>query len=148
LKFDDPPPPQWDEVDVACEAGEFERASELEVQIWVDGSQRMPDQVDGRIRDKVRAMNLIHLLNDEEMGEERPLTPPAYQRLNQIQQPTLIIHSDLDMPRIGKAADFMAAAMPNSQRAAISGAAHLPNMEKPAEFNQIALEFLRETSAV
>jgi pimeloyl-ACP methyl ester carboxylesterase len=108
----------------------------------------MPDQVDGRIRDKVRAMNLIHLLNDEEMGEERPLTPPAYQRLNQIQQPTLINHSDLDMPRIGKAADFMAAAMPNSQRAAISGAAHLPNMEKPAEFNQIALEFLRETSAV
>ena len=147
LKFDDPPLPQWDEVDAACEAGEWERASELEVQIWVDGPQRTPDQVDGRIRDKVRAMNLIHLLNDEkEMGEERPLTPPAYQRLNQIHQPTLIIHSDLDMLRIGKAADFMAARIPNSTRATFIDAAHLPSMEKTAEFNRIVLGFLSETS--
>jgi len=147
LKFDDPPPPQWDEVDKACEAGDWERASELEVQIWVDGSQRTPVQVDGRIRDKVRAMNLIQLLNDElELGEERPLTPPAYQRLNHIHQPTLIVNSDLDMPRIGKAADFMAAAIPNNSRITITGTAHLPNMEKPSVFNQIVLEFLRQTS--
>ncbi|MCA9925632.1 MAG: alpha/beta hydrolase [Anaerolineales bacterium] len=144
LKFDDPPPPQWDEVDVACEAGDWERASELEVQIWVDGSQRTPDQVDGSIRDKVRAMNLIQLLNDEkELGEERPLSPPAYQQLNHIQQPTLIVNSDLDMPRIGKAADFMAADIPNSTQVTVTGTAHLPNMEKPDEFNQIVLDFLR-----
>ncbi len=149
LKFDDPPPPQWDEVDAAWDAGEFERASELEVQIWVDGSQRTPDQVDGRIRDKVRAMNLIHLLNDaKEIGEERPLSPPAYQRLNHIHQPTLIIDSDLDMPRIGKAADFMATAMPNSKQTTITDTAHLPSMEKPAEFNRIVLEFLSEISDV
>lgn len=145
LKLDEPPPPQWELAETAFEAGEWEKASELEVQIWVDGPQRTPEQVDGRIRDKVRAMNLINLRQEAlEMGEERPLTPPASQRLGQIFQPALIINGDLDMPRIGKAADFMAAAIPNSQRATIVGTAHLPSMEKPAEFNQIVLEFLAE----
>jgi pimeloyl-ACP methyl ester carboxylesterase len=145
LKSDEPPPPQAALAETAFEAGELEEASELEVQIWVDGSQRTPEQVDGRIRDKVRAMNLIHLQNEAlEMGEERPLTPPANQRLDQIHQPVLIINGDLDLPHVGKAADFMAAMIPHSKRAIIAGTAHLPSMEKPAEFNQIVLEFLAE----
>jgi 3-oxoadipate enol-lactonase len=38
-------PPQWDEMVAAFQAKDFERASELEVQIWVDGPHRSPQQV-------------------------------------------------------------------------------------------------------
>ncbi len=40
------PPEQWEEPVTAEDAGDLERVSELEVQIWVDGPYHGPDQVD------------------------------------------------------------------------------------------------------
>ena len=58
------PPRQWDEILAADEAGDLERVSELEVQVWVDGPGRSPEDVDTSVRDLVREMNLIALRNE------------------------------------------------------------------------------------
>jgi pimeloyl-ACP methyl ester carboxylesterase len=71
-----------------------------------------------------------------------PLDPPAVQRLDQVKAPTLIIAGELDDPEILRAAGVMADSIPGAQKVIIPACAHLPNMERPAEFNEIVEGFL------
>jgi pimeloyl-ACP methyl ester carboxylesterase len=41
-----------------------------------------------------------------------------------------------------RAADVMVANIAGAQKAVIAETAHIPSMEKPAEFNKIVLDFL------
>jgi pimeloyl-ACP methyl ester carboxylesterase len=139
----DDPPEQWEELVAAENAGDLGRVSALEVRIWVDGPYRGPDGVDSGVRDLVAEMNLIALKNEASgLGDERPLEPPAVNRLAEIQVPTLVIVGDLDRPEIIEAADLLERRIPRARRAVIPGTAHLPNMERPRGFNRVVLEFL------
>jgi pimeloyl-ACP methyl ester carboxylesterase len=140
------PPEQWDELVAADEAGDLERVSELEVRIWVDGPGRRPEDVDRTVRDLVYEMNLIALRNDASgLGEEVPPDPPAADRLSEIQAPSLVVVGDSDQPFTLAAADLLASELPNARKVVMRGTAHLPNMERPEEFNGIVLEFLEGT---
>jgi pimeloyl-ACP methyl ester carboxylesterase len=142
-EFTGSPPKQWDELTAAFDSGDLARTSELEVQIWVDGRTRTPDQVDPAIRDLVREMNMVPLATEAaNLGSEQRLEPPALNRLDDISAPMLVIVGDLDDPNIGAAADMMTQRIAGAQQAIISGTAHLPNMERPAEFNRLVLDFL------
>ncbi len=139
------PPEQWDELVAADEAGDLGRVSELEVQIWVDGPGRRPEDVDGAVRDLVREMNLIALQNEASgLGEELPSDPPAVDRLSEIRAPALILVGDADQPRTLAAADLLAGDLPNARKVVMAGVAHLPNMERPEEFNRILLDYLED----
>jgi 2-hydroxy-6-oxonona-2,4-dienedioate hydrolase len=139
------PPKQWDELVAADEAGDLEWVSELEVQIWVDGPERSPEDVDASVRDLVREMNLIALKNEASgLGEEWEPEPPAADRLPDIQAPTLLIVGDEDQPRVFAAADLLERELPNARKVVMSGTAHLPNMERPEEFNRLVLDFLED----
>jgi pimeloyl-ACP methyl ester carboxylesterase len=139
------PPRQWGEIVAAEEAGDLERVSELEVQIWVDGPRRSPDVVEASVRDLVREMNLIALRNEAlELGEEWEPEPPAADRLSDVQAPTLIIVGDEDQPRVFAAADLLERELPNVRKVVMHGTAHMPNMERPEEFNRIVLHFLKD----
>jgi pimeloyl-ACP methyl ester carboxylesterase len=139
----DDSPEQWEELVAAEDAGDLGRVCELEVQIWVDSPYRGPDRVDPGVRDLVREMNLIALKNEASgLGDERPLEPPAVDRLAEIQVPTLIIVGDHDRPGIIGSADILERSIPQARRAVMPGTAHLPNMESPQEFNRIVLQFL------
>jgi pimeloyl-ACP methyl ester carboxylesterase len=135
-------PKQAEQLDAADEAGDIDQVNELELQIWVDGPHRNRDQVDPKVRELVRAMNLIALKTPEDLGEEQPLEPPAADRLGGIRAPTLVITGDLDTPKTQAAADFVMHHIIGARNAVIPGTAHLPNMEKPEEFNRHVLTFL------
>lgn len=140
---DEAPPPFWDDLVTAWKAGELEQVAEFEVRLWVDGHTRTPDQVDGAIRDKVRAMNLIALHNEKlGLGQERPLDPPAMERLADLSIPVMALVGDLDMPDIVAATRLMANQITGARQVIMPGTAHLPNMEQPARFNRIVAEFL------
>ncbi len=141
LVFEGPPPRQAAELDAAEEAGDLARLNELEMQVWVDGPQRTPDQVDRSVRELASQMNAIALAN-EGIGEEQPLQPAAAGRLNEVHEPTLIIVGDLDAPRTLAAADRLTANLPDARKVVISGAAHLPNMEQPEAYNRHLRAFL------
>src|SRR5260370_27698701 len=47
-----------EEIEEALKRGDYERASELETRIWVDGPERTPQQVDPSVRQRVYEMNL------------------------------------------------------------------------------------------
>lgn len=141
FQFDDPPSPQDEELDAADAAGDLARVNELEMQIWIDGPYRSPNEVDGELRAMVAEMNAIALAN-EGIGEEIP-SDSAVDRVDEVTMPVLVINGGLDVPRTRAAADWLAAELPDVRRVVMSGLTHLPNMEQPEEFNRLVTEFLR-----
>lgn len=141
--LEDPLPPGWDGFVAAHKAGDIPFMADYEVQLWVDGPQRTADQVDARVRERVLAMNLIALTNEHTgLGEREPLAPPAFDRLQEIKAPTLLMIGDLDQGSMVRAADVMATRIAGAQKAVVTGTAHLPNMEQPDRFNELVLNFL------
>ncbi len=135
-------PPQWKAAVEAYERGDLEQVAEYEVQIWVDGPTRGPDVVPVAIRDLVREMDLIPLAVPDELVDERPLEPPAVGRLHEIAAPTLVVAGELDQPGVIRQCAFIAEQVPGAESATLP-TAHLPNMERPLEFNELVLAFLR-----
>jgi pimeloyl-ACP methyl ester carboxylesterase len=140
-------PPHLQEMMEAAQKGDVERTSELQIRIWVDGMYRKPNQVDPAVRKHAAAMNKIAVKNGTfgvaDMKPLNPLNPPAVGRLKEIKVPTLVIAGALDHPEVVRAADVMAAEIKGAKKLIIQDAAHVPSMEKPAEFNRAVLDFLR-----
>lgn len=140
------PPAPLIEMMGAIAQGDLTRASELQNRLWVDGPFRQPEQVNPVVRQRATEMNRIALANgtwsQADAQPAQPLQPPAAQRLTELQVPTLIIAGGLDHPEVLRAAEVMAATIPNTQKVIILNCAHLPNMEQPEAFNRAVLDFL------
>lgn len=63
--------------------------------------------------------------------------------LSRINVPTLIVVGSCDEFTPVADAEFMHEKIPNSKLAVIEGAGHMPNLEKPAEFNRVVEEFIK-----
>ncbi len=144
------PPPNLLEMIAAMQQGDLARVSELQLRLWIDGPFRASDQVDPALRKAAAEMNRIPVENQTWAKADSqplcPLNPPAATRLGEIQVPTLIVAGALDNPEILRAADFMEVNLPTAQKIILPDSAHLPNMEKPAEFNRAVLSFLTNHS--
>jgi pimeloyl-ACP methyl ester carboxylesterase len=132
------------EMEAAQAAGDVERLNAAEVHFWVDGVNRTPEQVAPGVRDLVAEMNLA---NNRRAGEwaqtqSQPLDPPAAQRLGEISAPTLVIVGGGDALEVRKTAELLEAGVAGARRVVMSELAHVPNMERPDEFNQLVLDFL------
>lgn len=135
---------QWSAIGEAYERGDKALALELSLQVWTIGPQRTPDQVDAAVLDHVRAMT-EHEFARPEIDEDlmQQLDPPAYDRLGDIQMPTLVISGDADIPYINGNMTHLAATVPGAQHVVIHDAAHHLPLEKPEQFNDAVLEFLK-----
>ncbi len=74
---------------------------------------------------------------------KQDLTPPAYNRLNEIRVPTLLIVGAEDHFQLHKSSDKFEQDIPDVRRVTLSETHHMPNMEKPDEFNRQVLGFLK-----
>jgi pimeloyl-ACP methyl ester carboxylesterase len=129
-----------EQVIAARERDDYDQETELKLQLWVDGRSRTPDQIDPQVRERAREM----LLGRPAMqGEGQQLEPAAIGRLSEIDVPALIIIGDRDEANIATIADLLAANIRGARKIIIPDTAHLPNMEKPEQFNRVVLEFLR-----
>lgn len=133
---------QWDQVDEAVAAGEWERANEQEVRMWVDGPARTPAQVDPQVRTLVATMNLAVLKRDTEGYKPIPLEPPARARLREVGVPTLILVGAEDQPYVIETARLLADQIDDAELVMLMGTAHMPGMEKPELVNRLTLDFL------
>ncbi|HEY7358443.1 MAG TPA: alpha/beta hydrolase, partial [Ktedonobacterales bacterium] len=135
---------RWKEIDAAAEGGDLAQAVELELRLWVDGPGRSPEQVDPVMREQVRQMNTENFARapEQEQGQPQPLELPAIARLGEIHAPTLVLVGAHDVPDMLASADLLARGIPGAQKAVMPGAAHLPSMEQPEQFNRLVLKFL------
>ena len=145
------PPAALMEMFGALQQGDMARVADLQVRIWVDGDQRTPEQVDPSVRQRAAAMNRIAVDNGTfavaDMEPLNPLDPPAASRLAELSVPVLAVVGALDHPELSRAADVMVEQLPHAEKVVIDGAAHVPNMEQPTEFNRVVLDFLRAAEA-
>ena len=127
----------------AFEKHDIARAVEISLELWTDGPKRLPNHAAPNVRERVRAMTTRNWNrpDDEAQAETPPvpLEPPAIGRLSQITVPTLVILGALDAPNPLEA---LTTKIPGAKKVVMAETAHHPFMEKPAEFNQIVLDFL------
>jgi pimeloyl-ACP methyl ester carboxylesterase len=71
-----------------------------------------------------------------------PLVPPAIRRLSQFQVPTLAVVGELDAADFHRVAETIERDVPGARRVVLPGVGHLPNLEDPAQFNDVVLDFL------
>lgn len=134
-----------EEEEAALERGDLDAAVETNLRIWLAGPARRLDEIDPAIRRLVGEMqrNAFQLQQGHDF-RLAALEPPASERLAEIRVPTLILTGDEDVPDIHAIAEKLSREIPGAERATISDAAHLPNLERPEEFDRIVLGFLRQ----
>jgi pimeloyl-ACP methyl ester carboxylesterase len=76
------------------------------------------------------------------LGDERPMTPPALNRLWQIKAPALVLVGAYDVPDMINIAGMIAFALDRAEKALIPDAGHLLPMERPEAFLERVLPFL------
>ena len=139
----------WAEEEAALERGDLDAAVEVNLRTWVDGPDRSPDEVDPEVRGRVaemqrRAFELWLPVGDA--AEEEPLVLDVGARLGEISVPTLALVGEHDVEDVHVVAERLEREI-GATRVTIAGAAHLPNLEKPREFDQLVLAFLAEVEA-
>jgi 3-oxoadipate enol-lactonase len=134
------------EEDEALRRGDLEAAVQANLRLWLAGPRRSLASIEQGLRDSVADMQTraFHLQEGHDDVRESPLDPPASKRLGEIRAPTLVITGDEDVDDIHRIADRLAREIRGSVRVTIPAAAHLPNLERPEEFDRIVLAFLRE----
>jgi 3-oxoadipate enol-lactonase len=132
--------------EAAIEAGDVEAAVEMNVRFWVDGPGRGPDEVDPEVRDRVREMQrrALEIQLAAPGAEEALLVEDLGARLGEIAVPTLILVGEHDVGDMQRIAERLAAEIPGARYELIKGAAHVPNMERPQEFDRLVLGFLAD----
>jgi pimeloyl-ACP methyl ester carboxylesterase len=148
LKLDVPTPSKFADAEKAFDAGNLDLVAEIETQIWFDGIDRTPAQVNPAMRRLLYEMNRLALSHEvKQLGKRQPNTQtPAFNRLGNLKQPVLVIVGAHDTAYILAAADYMTEKIPSARKAIIEDAAHLPNMDQPHEFQGIVKNFLENLS--
>ncbi len=131
----------------AFDAGNLNLASELSLQMWLDGVGRGPDAVDAEVRRRLHQMNKINLRGEKYVGRREIVLEgedTAVSRLSHLKIPTLAIVGELDQPQVIELTAQLASEMPNAHKMLIPNTAHYPSLEKPDEINQILHDFWRQ----
>ena len=139
----------WAEEQAALERGDLDAAVEVNLRTWVDGPDRSPDEVDPDVRRKVAEMQRRAFelwLPVGEAAQEEALVLDVGERLGEISVPTLAVVGECDVLDVHVVADRLEREV-GATRVTIAGAAHLPNLEKPREFDELVLGFLAELEA-
>lgn len=144
-KFTGEMPPRLQALMAAYQQHDLTQSAELATQIWFDGPQRQPEQMSPVLRTQVRAMiRDVLSAGAMDMTGDKFAHRPAVDHLTEIAVPTLVIVGDHDDPSVLKAGETLASTIPGVEKAVIPNTAHLLNMEKPAVFNQLVLDFLQK----
>jgi 3-oxoadipate enol-lactonase len=133
----------WERSEGALERGDREEAARVEVDTWVVGVGRAPEEVDAAVRARVREMLLAAYAHGE--ADLTDLDPPAAGRLAEVAAPTLVLVGDHDRPDIQDMADALRGGIPGAEKVVLPGTGHLPNLEQPEAFNRVVLGFLART---
>ena len=135
----------WDKEEAAFADGDPEKATRLNVEFWVDGPNRAPEQVESWIRALVYDMQLsIFQKAIPDDIDEVGLQPPAIGRLHAVAVPTLLLVGDQDLEEKQRLTAHLERAIPGSKRVVLPGVGHMLNMEHAAQFNGAVRRFLVE----
>ncbi len=123
--------------EIAVKEGRSKDAVEMDVNAWA--SAQSPES---RKRVFEIAMDNFHFQTEGSWRLQVSPETPAFERLSQIQAPTLFIIGDRDVPAQVLMTHHLHNQMPESKIVTLHGADHIANMSRPSEFNKTILDFL------
>lgn len=122
-------------IEAAEEAGDREAVNRHEALVWLDGPAGPEGRVGGAARDLFLAMNRIALEHESAPG---PIDhPPAWDRLDELGMPVLVIVGSRDLAAVKARARVIADRVPQGQLVEIDGVAHLPQLERPDDLARL-----------
>jgi len=137
----------WTELERLEEARDWERLVDLQTQVWTDGPGQPADRVDPEVRRKMIAWNLENYRANQQANQPTQPEVPAAERLNEISVPTLFVWGTFDEVGVLRSGEKLAAEVVGARSHVFEGVAHMVNLERPAEFNQLVRDFLEEVEA-
>jgi 3-oxoadipate enol-lactonase len=135
---------QMAEIDALYERGLIDDVVERELEIWLYGKGRTAADIDPGVREAVREMDRNTTERFPADAKPERIDPPALGRLGEVHVPTLVIVGDLDVDHVQEGARVLSNGIAAARLAIMHGVAHVPNMERPVEFNALVLDFLKE----
>jgi 3-oxoadipate enol-lactonase len=118
-------------------------SAEKEIDYWSETDRWFVASANVSARKRLRELLTA---NPKNLTPKRPLEqrlePSALPRLAEVAVPTLVVVGELDIPDVHAHAGAIEAGIAGARRIVVSGSGHLPQLERPQEFNEILLEFL------
>jgi pimeloyl-ACP methyl ester carboxylesterase len=129
-------------IEAAEKAGDVDAVNALEARLWLDGPAAPEGRIGGAERALFLDMNAIALRAADPGTAVEPHTS-AWERLEAISVPTLVLWGDLDLPHLQARCERLVQRIPGARRVVLHDTAHLPGLEAPARFNAALADFLR-----
>ena len=144
--FDKEPTPDeqalFDAEEAAEEAGDWDRAAELDAQIWMDGPGQPSTRVAPDVRAAFVAMDRELLEPGRVYGNRQKAETPAIDQLAGVRVPTLVVIGGLDTAGTQASGEQLAADVPGARVIRIPDVAHIIGMERPDELAALIVEHL------
>ncbi|MGA0609068.1 alpha/beta fold hydrolase [Caldimonas sp. KR1-144] len=135
----------FDAYEAVEAAGDLEALNEFEARVWLDGPLAARGRVGGDARRLFLEMN-GRALRAGNAGP--PVDPPsAWDRLEQVAVPTLVLWGTLDFPHLATRCESLLTRIPGVQGGAIDGSAHLPSLDAPQALEVRLRSFLAALAA-
>ena len=115
----------------------FREAAAIDVDMWTS-------QVSHETREILLDMAAENAAKSAEYAPDLQVSPapPAFERLDSLRMPILMILGDRDLPGTIMQVKHVHDLLPDSELKVISGADHIPSLSKPEEFDGMVLDFL------
>lgn len=135
--------PLEEEAEKASEAGDLERVLEIDYLMWLVGYGRDAIEVEAGLKDLFIDMDRIAVQTEADRNAHiRHRQYKINDRLGEIDVPTLLVSGAHDESPVIQASRYLAERLSDRPVAIIEGAAHLPSLEQPEEFNRHLVTFL------
>lgn len=129
----------------ALAADDLDAATEANIAAWVIGPRRERSAVDAGVIEAVgrmqRAVFTLGATWPEDVEEVEP-DPAVVDRLDEITCPTTVVVGGYDLEASKAAADLVGGLVPGAVRVDWEDVAHLPSMERAADFTDLLLAHL------
>jgi 3-oxoadipate enol-lactonase len=123
--------------------GTQDEVIQLMSKAWLAGPFRSIKELSTDLVEHYSLMIKTNLTRENGKGKMILPQKKTIELVEKISVPTLIISPDIDFPDFKTISHYLNEKITNSQMVVLPDTAHLLNMEKPDEFNQRVLNFLR-----
>ncbi|MEO8907367.1 MAG: alpha/beta fold hydrolase [Microbacteriaceae bacterium] len=132
-----------DRLDAAFQAQDWPALNRLDVELWCLGVNRSVDDLDPEFVRTAYELNRPNVAHSTEAPTAEPLEPPAYDRVVDIQVPTLVTVGEFDLSEALTKQAYLLDAIPDAAGYIFSDTAHIPSVENPSEFLEVLAAWLK-----
>jgi pimeloyl-ACP methyl ester carboxylesterase len=134
----------WHQTQELEKTKDWEKIVELETKLWTDGPDQPEDRVDPDVRRRMVEWNLESYRAEQNANQPIPPDVIAAEALDRLTMPVLALWGTFDVTSTLRSGEWLVANLPGIKSRVFEGVAHMVNLERPAEFNQVLREFLDE----